>query len=415
MSRPISRPAIIRALLKKELTAYSRDLVFLGLTLVVLIAAPFLFHALPDSVDESITLGVYPAIPEMIGDAREALAEMGATEEQLAELDDIDLAAGEEGLALIEFESEERLRGVIEGSLELWRTESGEMVYRDKEAGDKKPEDAERVEPDIGVAFPSDFIAGVAAGKDDLTVTVYSQAGIGEEIQTAMKSFVREAAYQIAGRELPVGMPDEDTIVLGDDRMGDQVTMQERMRPLLLFMVLLMETFSMASLVSTEVLQRTVTAVLVTPAKVGDFLAAKTIFGTLMSLSQALIILVFIGGVTSANWSLILTVLVMGAIMFTGIALFVGAAGKDFMGQLFYAMLFTIPLLIPAISVMFPGSAAPWVKALPSYPIIKVLVDTTAYGGTWGDAWGSLAYAALWLVVLYFAGLFALKRKVETL
>lgn len=415
MSRPTSRPAIIRALLKKELTAYSRDLVFLGLTLVVLIAAPFLFHALPDSVDESITLAVYPSVPEMIGDAREALAEMGATEEQLAELDDIDLAAGEEGLALIEFESEERLRGVIEGSLELWRTESGEMVYRDKEAGDKKPEDAERVEPDIGVAFPSDFIAGVAAGKDDLTVTVYSQAGIGEEIQTAMKSFVREAAYQIAGRELPVGMPDEDTIVLGDDRMGDQVTMQERMRPLLLFMVLLMETFSMASLVSTEVLQRTVTAVLVTPAKVGDFLAAKTIFGTLMSLSQALIILVFIGGVTSANWSLILTVLVMGAIMFTGIALFVGAAGKDFMGQLFYAMLFTIPLLIPAISVMFPGSAAPWVKALPSYPIIKVLVDTTAYGGTWGDAWGSLAYAALWLVVLYFAGLFALKRKVETL
>ena len=415
MSRPISRPAIIRALLKKELTAYSRDLVFLGLTLVVLIAAPFLFHALPDSVDESITLAVYPSVPEMIGDAREALAEMGATEEQLAELDDIDLAAGEEGLALIEFESEERLRGVIEGSLELWRTESGEMVYRDKEAGDKKPEDAERVEPDIGVAFPSDFIAGVAAGKDDLTVTVYSQAGIGEEIQTAMKSFVREAAYQIAGRELPVGMPDEDTIVLGDDRMGDQVTMQERMRPLLLFMVLLMETFSMASLVSTEVLQRTVTAVLVTPAKVGDFLAAKTIFGTLMSLSQALIILVFIGGVTSANWSLILTVLVMGAIMFTGIALFVGAAGKDFMGQLFYAMLFTIPLLIPAISVMFPGSAAPWVKALPSYPIIKVLVDTTAYGGTWGDAWGSLAYAALWLVALYFAGLFALKRKVETL
>lgn len=415
MSRPISRPAIIRALLKKELTAYSRDLVFLGLTLVVLIAAPFLFHALPDSVDESITLGVYPSVTEMVGDAREALADMGATEEQLAELDDIDLAAEEEGLAVVEFESEEQLRGVIEGSLELWRTEGGETVFRDKEAGDKKPKDAERVEPDIGVAFPADFIAGVAAGRDDLTVTVYSQAGIGEEIQTAMQSFVREAAYEIAGRELPVGMPDEDTIVLGDDRVGDQVTMQERMRPMLLFMVLLMETFSMASLISTEVLQRTVTAVLVTPAKVGDFLAAKTIFGTLMSLSQALIILVFIGGVTSANWSLILTVLVMGAIMFTGIALFVGAAGKDFMGQLFYAMLFTIPLLIPAFSVMFPGSAAPWVTVLPSYPIIKVLVDTTAYGGTWADAWGLLAYAALWLVILYFAGLFALKRKVETL
>lgn len=415
MSRPVSRPAIIRALLKKELTAYSRDIVFLVLTLVVLVAAPFIFHALPDSVDESIALAVYPPMTEMLGDARETLKGMGATDEQLAELDDVDLAAEEEGLALVEFESEEQLRGVIGGSIELWQIEGGETVFRDKEAGDKKPKDAERIKPDIGIVFPDEFIAGVAAGKSDLTVTVYSQAGIGEEIQTAMQSFVREAAYQIAGRELPVGMPGEDTIVLGDDRVGDQVTMQERMRPLLLFMVLLMETFSMASLVSTEVLQRTVTAVLVTPAKVGDFLAAKTIFGTFMSLSQALIILAFIGGLTATNWSLILTVLVMGAIMFTGIALFVGAAGKDFMGQLFYAMLLTVPLLIPAISVMFPGTAAPWVKVLPSYPIIKVLVDATAYGGTWADAWGQLAYAALWLVILYFAGLLALKRKVETL
>ena len=415
MSRPISRPAIVWALLRKELMAYSRDLVFLVLTLFLLVAIPFAFHALPDSVDESITLAVYPPVSEMLGDARETLAGMGATEEQLAELDEIDLAAGEEGLALVEFESEEQLRGVIEGSLELWETEGGEVVFRDKEAGDKKPKDAERIKPDIGVAFPDGFISSVAAGKSDLTVTVYAQAGIGEEIQTAMQSFVREAAYQIAGRELPVGMPDAETIVLGDDRMGDQVTMQERMRPMLLFMVLLMETFSMASLVSTEVLQRTVTAVLVTPARVGDFLAAKTIFGTFMSLSQALIILAFVGGLTETNWSLVLTVLVMGAIMFTGIALFVGAAGKDFMGQLFYAMLLTVPLLIPAISVMFPGTAAPWVKVLPSYPIIRVLVDATAYGGTWADAWGMLAYAALWLVILYFAGLFALKRKVETL
>ncbi|MHB1476716.1 MAG: ABC transporter permease, partial [Coriobacteriia bacterium] len=170
-----------------------------------------------------------------------------------------------------------------------------------------------------------------------------------------------------------------------------------------------------ASLVSTEVLQRTVTAVLVTPAKVGDFLAAKTIFGTVMSLSQALIMLALIGGITAQNWSLMLVVLFMGAIMFTGVALFVGAAGKDFIGQLFYSMLFLIPLLVPTFSVMFPGSAAAWVRAIPTYPIIDVLVRATSYGATWSDSWTSLAYAALWLVVLYGAGLVALKRKVESL
>ena len=56
-----------------------------------------------------------------------------------------------------------------------------------------------------------------------------------------------------------------------------------------------------------------------------------------------------------------------------------------------------------------------WVRVLPTYPIIRVLVDATVYGGTWADAGGMLAYAGAWLVVLYAAGLMALKRKVESL
>ena len=220
---------------------------------------------------------------------------------------------------------------------------------------------------------------------------------------------------QFAGRELPVGMPAEDEIVLGEDRAGDQVTLRERMRPLLLFMILLMETFSMASLVSTEVVQRTVTAVLVTPARVSDFLAAKAVFGTVLSLGQALVVLALIGGVTAQNWSLLLTTLLIGALMFTGVALFVGSAGRDFMGQLFLAMLVTIPLLIPAVAVLLPGSAAPWVQVIPTYPVIDVLVGATVYGATWADSAGSLGVAAAWLVVLFGAGWITLKRKVESL
>ena len=415
MSRPISRPAIVAALLKKELTAYSRDFIYLGLTLGVLIAFPILFHLLPDSVDETITIAVSPPVEVLVEDARETLKALGATEEQLAALDETDLTEAEEGLLLVEFDDEEQMTRVIEGTLEAWRTDAGVLVFRDKEAGDDRPKDAERVNLDIGIAFPASFIGDVAAGKGGVAVTVYSDADVPEEIQGATRSFVRELAYQLAGRELPVDFPAEEAIVLGPDRLGDQVTLRERMRPMLLFMILLMETFSMASLVSTEVLQRTVTAVLVTPAKVGDFLAAKTIFGTMMSLSQALIMLALIGGLTGQNWSLVLVVLLMGAIMFTGVALFVGSAGKDFMGQLFYAMLFTVPLLIPTFSVLMPGSVAPWVRVLPTYPIVDVLVGSMVYGATWSDSWGSLAYAAAWLVVLYAAGLMALKRKVETL
>lgn len=415
MSGPVSRPAIVSALLKKEFKAYSRDTIWLLLTLVVLVAIPVAFLFLPDSVDESLTLGVAPPVSSLVEDAEETFRQMGATDEQIAQLDEIDLTQEQQGLRLVEFETEEDLQRVVAGELEAWQTGSGELVLRDVEAGEDEPGDAERVNVSIGVAFPPDFIAAVAAGREDVKVTVYSYADVPREIQGAIESFVREAGYQLAGQGLPVTVPEEELIVLGEDRAGEQVSLQDKFRPLVIFMVLLMETFSMASLVSTEVLQRTVTAVLVTPARIGDFLFAKTVFGTFMSLGQALIVLVVIGGFTAQNWTLVLTILLMGSIMFTGIALFVGASGKDFMGQLFYTMLFTIPLLIPAFSVLFPGTAAAWVQVLPTYPIINTLYAAMTYGTTWADSAQDLAYAAFWLVVLFGAGLFTLRRKVASL
>ena len=413
MNRRVSRPAIIGALLRKELLAYSRDLVYLALTIFLLVLIPVLFRFLPDSVDETITLAVSPSLDTLVADARVDLQAGGATPEQIAALDELDLTS-EEGLALLEVDDAAQLAGVVEGRLEAWRTEAGDVVVRDP-ANEPEPVGAERVGADVGIAFPDGFITDVMAGEPGVAVTVYTDAGVPAEVRGAMTSFVRELANQFAGRELPVGLPAEDEIVLGEDRAGDQVTLRERMRPLLLFMILLMETFSLASLVSTEVLQRTVTAVLVTPARVSDVLVAKTVFGTLLSLGQALIVLALIGGVTAQNWSLLLATLLVGALMFTGVALFVGSAGRDFMAQLFLAMLVTIPLLIPAFAVLLPGSAAPWVQAIPTYPVIDVLVGTTAYGATWAESAGSLAIAMAWLVVLFGAGWFTLKRKVESL
>lgn len=415
MSAPVSRPAIVGALLKKELKAYSRDVIYLALTGAVLVLVPIAFLFLPDSAEETLTLGVAPPVSSLVEDARETFQEMGATDEQLAELEETDFTEEREGLLLVEFETEEDLRRVISGELEAWRAEDGTLILRDTEAGGEEPEGAEELSLGIGIAFPPTFITDVATGRDDVAVTVYSDADVPEEIRGAMESFVREAAYQLAGEELPVTIPEEDFVILGEDRAGDQVSLQDKFRPFVIFMVLLMETFSMASLVSTEVLQRTVTAVLVTPARIGDFLFAKTVFGTGMSLGQGLFVLLIIGGLTAQNWSLVLTVILMASIMFTGIALFVGASGKDFMGQLFYSMLFTVPMLIPTFAVLFPGTAALWVRVLPSYPIINTLYAAMTYGTTWSEAAGSLAYAAAWLIVLYGAGLIALRRKVASL
>jgi ABC-2 type transport system permease protein len=415
MSRPVSRGAIIGALLRKELIAYSRDTLYLFLTAVVLVAIVVLFWVVPDSVEESITLAVSPSVQTLVDEGRDSLKALGATDKELAELDQADLTEEQDGLVLVEFEDAAEMTDVIEGRLEAWRAEDGELTLRDKGAGDPKPENAQRVEIDLGIAFPRAFIGDVARGRDGVEVTVYSDAAVPEEIQGAMTSFVREAAYQLAGKQLPVEMPDENTIILGTDRVGDQISMRDKLIPMLAFMILLMETFSMSSLISVEVLQRTVTAVLVTPARVSDFLAAKTVFGTGLAFVQGILVLALVGAFTSSNWSVLVVTMLIGAMMFTGVAMIIGSAGKDFLGTLFYGMMLVVPLLIPAFSVLFPGSAAPWVQLFPTYPVINALVGASLYEETFAQLWPSLLYAAVWLVALYGAGLFSLKRKVESL
>ena len=414
MKRSVSHGAILGAILKKDLRLYGRNKVYLFLTVLSLVFFVLIFWIMPDTAGEMITLAVSPPIRTMIADGKEALRELGVTEEQLKQLDQANLAREEEGLALVELESAAQLRRVVEGTLEVYRAANGSLILRDPGAGEKKPGEARQVRLDIGIAFPESFIVDVARGKKT-TVTVFSDAAVPEEIRHAMQSFVREAAYQIAGRGLPVELPDEETIVLGPDRAGEQASLRDKLRPMIAFFILLVETYAMASLISTEVLQRTVTALVVTPMRIWHFLAAKTVFGAGMALSQGLVILLLVGAFTPGNWSLLLVTMLIGSVMFTGVAMLTGAAGKDFLGQLMYALLFSVPLMIPTFSVLFPGTGAAWVRAIPSYPIIDLLVGATIYDAGWPESLGALAYALLWVMLLYGAGLFVLKRKVESL
>lgn len=399
MSRPVSRAAIVSAIVKKDFVEFSRDKLYIFLSLLGMFFFVLIFWLVPDTVDETITLGMTHG-----GDLGALVAQFEAGAEGSAE-----------GLALEVFDSPEQMQGVIEGTLELWRADEGDArIIRDKEAGDDKPKDSHRVDVPIGIAFPDGFLIDTATGTRT-TVKVYADAAVPPEIQTAMKSFVREIAYSITDNVLPVTEPAQENIILGEDRAGDQVSIREKMRPMISIMILMVEVFSLASLISAEVLNRTVVAVLATPAKIGDFLAAKTIYGTVLALSQALVVLLAIGAFTAENWFALLVILVIASVMFTGIAMAVGAAGKDFMGTLFYAMAFILPLMVPAFALLLPGTASAWVRVLPTYGLIQMLNGVTAYGRGIGEYLPQLGISVAWLVAIYLAGLITLKRKVESL
>jgi len=414
MKKSVSSSRLLISILKKDIRVYSRNMIYLFLTILGLAFFVAIFWLVPDTVDEEINFAITPPLEVIFSEGKETLLARGFPEENLGQLEEAESAFEEEGLFLVEFENEELLKKVIQGELEIYKTEPGSFVIHDPDGEQSRPEDADKINLDIGMSFPATFLSD-AVLEQKPKVTIFADASVPDELRGAMEGFVREMAYQLAGYELPVELPDEETIILGQDRVGEQISMREKMRPLIAFFIMMMETFALASLISNEVLQRTVTALLVTPLRTWHFLLAKTIFGTALAMGQAVIILILIGAFTTTNWHLLLVTVLLGSLLFTAVAMFVGSAGKDFIGQLMYSMLFLIPLMIPSFAVLFPGSVATWVRALPSYPIVRLLYDITIHEIPWADALSFLIYAASWTLVLYGISLVVLKRKVTAL
>jgi ABC-2 type transport system permease protein len=414
MNTRVNEKMLLLAVLKKDIRIYSRNMIYIFLTVLSLVAFVTIFWIVPDTVDEELTFAVAPSLSTLISDGKDALETRGVPGQVTSQLDQFEATFEEEGILLVEFETEEQLKLAVSGEVDVYRTEQGQFLIHDPESSEKKPSDAKKVGLSIGISFPSSFFSEVMLNQKP-RVTVFADAAVPEEIRGAMQGFIREIAYQMAGHELPVEFPDEDAVILGRDRLGEQISMRARMRPLIAFFIMMMETFALASLISNEVLQRTVTALLVTPLRVRHFLLAKTIFGTILAMGQAVIVLALVGAFTATNWLLLLVIVLLGSLLFTAVAMLVGSAGKDFIGQLMFSLLFLIPLMIPSFAVLFPGSTAAWVKLLPSYPIVRLLYDVTIHETLWADSLTSLGYAALWAFILYGAGLFVLKRKVATL
>lgn len=370
MSAQVSRAAIISAIIRKDLREYSRERFFVVITVISILIYGIGFWLMPSSVDESFAVGIHQTGMDDIFAA--AMGDQGV------------------GIELVQFDTVEALEAALG-------------------MGEAEPEQPLA----IGLAFPNDFLQRVAAGQET-TVRVYVDANVPVEFQRAMESFVREIAFALSGNPLPVADPDREVIVLGEDRVGDQVPFREKIRPLFAVMALVIETFALSALVATEIQARTVTAVLVSPTRVSDFLAAKGILGTGMAFAQAVLLLLIIG--SFANQPLILlSAVLLGAVLVTGFGLIAGSAGKDFIETLFYGMAFMIPLMIPPIAVLFPGTAAVWVKILPSYGLVQAVVQSSAYDAGWLDVLPHLGTALGWCVIAFAAGLVILKRKVETL
>ncbi len=365
-----SSAAIIRAIVAKDAVAFRRNRFLMLITFLVLIVWALVYQFLPQTVDETFSVGV--------------VVEQGALPAGIA-LDPAALAAQDDvGVAVSVYPDIGQLeRAVGEGS-----------------------------DVAAGLRIPAGFAADVAAGQQ-ATVSLVLPAGLPPQYRALLESSAAEIGYLLSGSPAPIDLA-TDTTIVGTDRVGDQISMAEQMRPLLLVVVLLVEVFALATLVAGEIAERTATAVLATPASPGDLIAAKMIFGTLLAFSEAVFLGILIGAFGTSP-VLILVALFLGAVLVTGLGLLAGSFGRDFTDTLILGMLIMIPLMVPAIAALFPGSAPAWVTLLPTYGLVDVVVGASAGTLTWSAAAVPLLTLAGWGVALGLLGVVVLNRRVARL
>ncbi len=346
---------IIGALVSKDYALFFRNRFYAIITVlgIVLYLALYLW-ALPKSVDESLNIGLYALVP-------------------LPAFEQID----EEGLRIQIAESEEALKNaVIEGDYIA------------------------------GIVLPADIRDSLMSGQKP-RIKVYFASDVPREYMDAIELLIRELAYEQLGQELDIEVSEE---ILGPDMMGMQIPPRDRMRPMLAVLLLIFETFGLASLIAEEVEHRTLQALLVTPVSVKGFFVAKGITGVSLAFVQTALFMGITGGMNQQPL-IIITTLLLGAVLVTGIGFIIAALSKDFMAVLAWGMVAVIPMFIPSFGVMFPGSVTGWIKAIPSYYLVDTVHRVASFGAGWADIWLNLLILTGFNLVLVWVGILALRRK----
>lgn len=230
---------------------------------------------------------------------------------------------------------------------------------------------------DMGIVLPADFDATLETGTIRLKAYVWGESLAKN--RAVIPVVLTDAVREITGSELPV---DIETVALGDE---SSLPWSDRLLPLTVLMAVFFGGMMLpASSIINEKQRRTLEALHITPATVGDIFIAKGIIGAVLATFMGVLTLAISTSFGPSPEGLVL-VLALGAIMAAEIGLIAGAFIKD-MNTLFAIWKFGGLLLFgPAIVFMFPQIPS-WVGYIfPTFYVIKPVVDLSVSGLSFGS------------------------------
>jgi ABC-2 type transport system permease protein len=348
------RLSCIKAIARKDgVQAVRNRLVLIALLGGVLFSA--VYYVLPSTVEETFHLAVY-------GDS-----------ELMEEFSDVE----EEGITIDFLSSEEEVKNAV-----------GEGDYI------------------VGVIYPEHFYSQLISGKKP-HIILYFKSDQPESVRTAIEYLMQlEIKYFVSGEEFLIVKEE----ILGEDMAGRHIPLRELSIPMYLMMALIMEMWTISTLIVEESAAGTMRAVLVTPASPSDVITAKGVIGIVYSSSVALAILMLTWSLRGNLPVLFLGVL-LGGVMAVSLGLFLGSLTDKIVGSYIYVTVPMLVFLVPPLLIFLPDVSLSVIKFIPTYYLVHAFDQILNYGAGLTEIWKDFLVIAVCDILFFILGIYALRRR----
>jgi ABC-2 type transport system permease protein len=229
---------------------------------------------------------------------------------------------------------------------------------------------------DMGISLPPGFDGLVSRGeRAQLFAYIWGESLLKNRVVlgTTLAFLMRE----LAGQESPVEIV---TATVGD---AEVVPWADRLLPFVVLMGIIIGGIMVpATSLVEEKQKRTLTALIVTPAALGEVFAAKAALGTLLSLFMGALILL-LNRAFGVHPLLLVLVLALGAMLSSQVGVLLGAYVKDINTLFATIKAFGIVLYAPALIYLFP-EIPDWIgRIFPTYYIVNPVVAISQRNADW--------------------------------
>jgi len=258
----------------------------------------------------------------------------------------------------------------------------------------------------IGIHVPNDFDSLISQGVKP-TLTLYFNNGIPENSRSTFEYIIGTALDTLATGEITDIIEYE---VLGEDTSGKEVPLRDRSLPLYIIFALLMEMWTISTLVVEENALGTLRAVLVTPATSSDVISAKSIVGFVYALLVVTVILLLTQSLRGDIIALLACIFV-GAMFAVSLGLFLGSLTDNITGSYIYVAVPLLIMVIPAILIFIPDVSLSIVKAIPTYYMANAFDSILNYGANLRNVLSDVIVLLILDIVFFVMGIFSLRRR----